>query len=250
MLIIMDINTYLDRVINPKVEQMPAANGQKQSKLRWVYSKNEVTLIRNPNFFQKQKLEKVLSILNQDLEQFENTILQDEAKDKLNTLKTLITDNVNNYKESHSGIFGKIYQAFSRLRYGDINKLKREVLTKIENLKKLIPPNLVEEDELQEPEKAEGVPNNILDFPIQNELNQAVLVQAKKIIEIFNKGTKLLIEKGIDFDTAQQLQTAKKEAKEILKDPSISSDTQKAMDEILKQYDNIVKEVEYCTSIR
>jgi hypothetical protein len=130
MNIISFVSNLLDP-IGPNVENP----GNAKHKKRWVLSKDH-QMIKMAHFHssQTQKIEKIFSKLNNQLEKFvdqEKSFTQFE-KNQLQNLLIKVNEYAWKYQQSH----GKIYLYISKLLFGDIRKKKEEIEKNIQLLLK------------------------------------------------------------------------------------------------------------------
>ncbi len=203
--------------------------------------------------------EKVLKIITKDLEKFNDnikTVKKSEQQD-LEVLKQMIKTKVQHYQKRHS----KVYQFFSGLFYGgDVTKLSQDAFRYIEKLeKKTVSPSSDKKEEIKNfsanlDQKELNIPKSTKGFSvlsaITNEKNHSIKHQANELVNIFNEVVNKYIKEGLSFEDLQRLKEAKKQAKELSKNLTASKSTKKAMNQLIKQYDQIVESIEVLSLLR
>lgn len=276
------LDQYLSNLLPYQDKSQPATE-KDTKKTRWVYSKNQITTSQDSSIFSHRKIETILSKMTKDFAGFnseQNHDISDVAaiQSKLETLKQIIKTNVEKYNQKH----GMIYKFFSKLFYGDVTELQKQTFKQIDQFQNQIrrlatplqapqvqsppvqPPQEVvlkqgessqkkESDKPVSPPKTD-VPSSqleILDISITDEPNEDILKKALSIVHRFCKGVnEVLIQGHADFEIAEKLKATAKEARQLLKDKTISKGTQTALEAIEKQYDQFVKGIEVLSILR
>lgn len=219
----MNLKNYLDQIV-PKDEEF-----------RWIYKKDKIETVPTSESYNKdKKIEKVLSIINKNLENY-GKICEKDDKQSLNQLKMSIEKHVKHYHEKHHGFWGKIYLFFSRVIYGDVDKLCQQVFNKIGQFEPKIQKE--EEENVEDKKPVQDVELENLDGPT-------------RIVETFKREQDNLVKGKLSFKTIESLKAAKKEAKQILQNPHISVEHAEAMKKVIKQYDEMVESIEVLSILR
>ena len=90
----------------------------------------------------------------------------------------------------------------------------------------------------------------VLNSLILKEPDETILRKATAIIDVFKDVYNRSIDKELNFQMVEDLKSAKRSAKEILKNTSIDISTRQALQEVIKQYDCIVESIEILTMLR
>ena len=145
---------YLNNIIDP-------GYANSSSKKRWGYSKNQgVRYTNDLNSFKTYKIETIFSMIYKDLENYKSYSVNTKIQTKFNTLKKMISDKTDSYKVSHKGFLGFVYLIFSKIFYGNIDILMKNLTYKIDSflqqpienkeIKHSIEDNVIEEKKLDE----------------------------------------------------------------------------------------------------
>jgi hypothetical protein len=312
-MVIMNIDNFLTNILPPQHSQSPESFQKK----RWVILKNGLKYEDNPKSREKQKIEKVLRVMEKKLSEFEPEIKNKHIQDLIK-LKIVVTKKVQNYNKNHNGFIGSIYKFFSRLFYGDVNKLSSRLTDKIDSIIKNT--SVLFPSSPQEPNPSDAPVSNDVALknrvrnpssntqttketnssisillpaqtsPKPNQTNAAVvlnsslfrdatqggLIQAGNstvnpsvsnipsfiillqnergekgaLLAKFKEKKRELIQGGMKFETIQELKKMKKEARNLLRNGECSAAVKKSLENIIKQYDKLVKEVKVLTTLQ
>ncbi len=124
-----NFNKFIDKLINLKSTNSIEA----KKHTRWIYHKKTLSYIvksTKPNQA-IVKIESVLSRLNADLKKYVSSELDKKTYENTEILIRLIQQKVISYKSRH----GKIYLFFSKIFFGNIDKISNKVSHRLENIR-------------------------------------------------------------------------------------------------------------------
>jgi len=91
---------------------------------------------------------------------------------------------------------------------------------------------------------------NILTISTESSEPQELVDKVNTLISDINQGATDLVNEGITFEMAQSFKEVKKQAKDLLKDPTLSPEITAALTQVIRQYDNIVESVTVLNDLR
>lgn len=140
------LNKFVDKLITPNIEN--AAEKQ----LRWTFLNTRFSYIEKSKVQSgsSKKIEKVLSELNNSFKRFNAAKVDKDAYEKMETLMQLVQQKVQNYKSKH----GKVYLFFSRVFFGNVDKVSRDLISHLRDLRQRHDPNApADEPKIEIPKK-------------------------------------------------------------------------------------------------